>query len=191
MTPSEAAKLLDLPVDATPEQLEARFLELRTRLEDKVAKAPTPGLKAKYRESLEEITIAFEALTLAADASALPMLNKQSAVSRQPSAPPVGGVPPPREASPKPAAKKSGGGKEFIVVAVIALAVLGAGGWWVMKRSEENETKARLAAEAKAEADHQAQVAKEKAERDAQLAKEKAEQEKLAQAAAEKAEKER
>ena len=49
MTPHEAAKLLDLPVDATPEQIETRFNELRAKLEDKVVKAPTPGLKAKYR----------------------------------------------------------------------------------------------------------------------------------------------
>ena len=56
MLPAEATKLLDVPADASPEQLEARFHELRSKLEDKIAKAPTPGLKAKYRESLEEIT---------------------------------------------------------------------------------------------------------------------------------------
>ena len=67
MSPIEAAKLLDLPADATPDQLEARFNELRRKLEDKIARAPTPGLQAKYRESLAEITTAFETLTLAAD----------------------------------------------------------------------------------------------------------------------------
>jgi hypothetical protein len=56
MTAADAAKILDLPPDATPEQLETRFNELRAKLEDKIAKAPTPGLKAKYRESLDEIT---------------------------------------------------------------------------------------------------------------------------------------
>jgi hypothetical protein len=49
MSPADAAKILDLPADATPEQLEARFQELRAKLEDKIAKAPTPGLKVKYR----------------------------------------------------------------------------------------------------------------------------------------------
>lgn len=34
MTPTEAAKLLDLPAEASPEQLETRFNELRARLED-------------------------------------------------------------------------------------------------------------------------------------------------------------
>jgi hypothetical protein len=192
MTPHDAAKILDLPVDATPEQIETRFNELRAKLEDKVAKAPTPGLKAKYRESLEEITTAFETLTLAADASSLPVLQRQRTEDIGPKtakpAAPVGGVPPPREASPSPASprKKSGGG-EFLIVAIIALAVLGAGGWWVMKTRAENAEKARLAVE------HAQKAAAEKAEaeRQAQLAKEKAEQEKLAQVAAEKAEKER
>jgi hypothetical protein len=146
MLPTEAAKLLDLPLDATPEQLEARFLELRARLEDKIAKAPTPGLKAKYRESLEQITTAFESLTLAADGSALPVIQKQSAGSGQPS---VGGPASPRAATPVPSTpalkKKSGGGKEFIIVALIAVAVLGAGGWWVMQLRAE---KAAAAAEA-------------------------------------------
>jgi len=36
MTPSEAAKFLEVATDATPEQLEARFLELRRKLEDKM-----------------------------------------------------------------------------------------------------------------------------------------------------------
>ncbi len=67
MSPFEAAKILDLPAGVTTEQIEARFLELRRKLEDKIAKAPTPGLQAKYRESLQEITTAFETLTLAAD----------------------------------------------------------------------------------------------------------------------------
>src|SRR6478736_7601180 len=124
MSPVEAAKILDLPVDAAPEQIETRFNELRAKLEDKIAKAPTPGLKAKYRESLDDITAAFEALTLAADSSSLPIRNKQSAVSSQPAASGVGGVLPPRGASsPAPAPKKSGG-KEFLIVAFIAVAVL-------------------------------------------------------------------
>jgi hypothetical protein len=52
MSPVEAAKLLEVAPDCTPEQIEARFLELRAKLEDKIAKAPTPGLKDKYRATL-------------------------------------------------------------------------------------------------------------------------------------------
>src|SRR6478735_2232428 len=86
MTPAEAAKLLELPADATPEQLEARFLDLRRKLEDKVAKAPTPGLQAKYRETLVLVTTAFETLTLAGDSDSLPMLRRAS-VTAAPTAP--------------------------------------------------------------------------------------------------------
>ena len=159
MSPAEAAKLLEVPADATPEQLEARFLELRTRLEDKIAKAPTPGLKAKYRESLDQITVAFETLTLAADGSALPVLQKQSAVISQPSA---GGPASLRAATPAPGAPapKKSGGKEFVFVALIAVAVLGAGGWWVMKTRAEKAEAARIAAEAKAEQERKAEEAR-------------------------------
>ena len=204
MTPAEAAKLLDLPVDATPEQLEARFLDLRRKLEDKVAKAPTPGLQAKYRESLTQITTAFESLTLAADSSTLPVLQRQKTEDGGPktaSGPstPGGGVPPPRGTSPsspllhtpQSVVRTPKSNKEFIIVALIAVAVLAGGGWWVMKTRTENEAKLRLAAELKAEAEHQAQLAREKAEHQAQLTREKAEQDKLAKEAAEKAEKER
>ncbi len=148
MTPFEAAKILDLPADATPEQIEARFNELRARLEDKIAKAPTPGLKAKYRESLDGITTAFETLTLAADSSTLPVLAKQRPEDGGRKAE-GGAATRPREPAPakaKGSARKSG--KEFVVVALIAVAVLGAGGWWVMKTKAENAERARLAAEA-------------------------------------------
>ena len=68
MTPADAAHLLGIDATSSPEQLEARYQELRAKLEDRIARAPTPGLKEKYRASLAEITTAFETLTLAADA---------------------------------------------------------------------------------------------------------------------------
>jgi hypothetical protein len=162
MPPAEAAKLLDLPVDASPEQLEARFLELRTKLEDKIAKAPTPGLKAKYRESLDAITTAFETLTLAADSSSLPVTTKQRTDDggRSTASSPTPG---PQTQNPRPAARKSGG-KEFALVAVIAVTLLAVGGWFVMKTRAENAETVRLAAEQKAE--NERQVAAAQAEKD-------------------------
>ncbi|MDP2137125.1 MAG: PEGA domain-containing protein, partial [Candidatus Didemnitutus sp.] len=124
-------------------------------------KAPTPGLQAKYRESLAEITTAFETLTLAADSSSLPVLKKESGDRSQE----TGGSASPRAGSPggaslddsrtsaRPqatAGKKKSSSKEFALVAVIAVAVLGAGGWFVMKTRTEN---AEAAQAAKTEAD--------------------------------------
>lgn len=159
MTAAEAAKLLDLGVDATPEQLESRFQELRRRLEEKIAKAPTPGLQAKYRSSLAEVTAAFETLTLAADASLLPMLNRAGAVGGTTPASTVASAAAASPAAPQPpparpvAPRKAPHAREFALVAVIAVLVLAAGGWYVMKVRADKaerlrvETEQRLAAE--------------------------------------------
>lgn len=162
MTLIEAARLLEIAPDATPDQLEKRFLELRSRLEDKIAKAPTPGLQAKYRTSLAQITEAFELLTLAADSSTLPVLQR-AAPSAAVQSPPS---PPPSSPSPGTAPKKKSGSKEFILVAMIAIAVLGAGGWWVMKSRAEHAENVRLETAAKAAADQK--LAEEKAAAEAE-----------------------
>lgn len=155
MTPTEAANLLEISPESTPEQLEARFLELRTKLEDRIAKAPTPGLKAKYRESLDEITTAFETLTLAADSSSLPVLNRNTP-------PPASTTPPPSAATPEPTAtitpkprKQKSGSKEIVLVALVAVLLLGGGGWWLMQVRAENAEKARIAAEEQRLADEE------------------------------------
>lgn len=200
MSPADAAKLLDLPADASPDQLEARFNELRRKLEDKIARAPTPGLQAKYRESLAEITTAFETLTLAADSSTLPITQKQGSTGpgvaddARARATPTN----PGPSTPAKASHRKSGGKEFVVVALIAVAVLGAGGWWVMKIRAENAEKARVAAEAIAAAEAKAAAEKAEQERKAEEAKLAAEAKRQAEeaekarlVAAEKAEQER
>ncbi|AOS45791.1 PEGA domain protein [Lacunisphaera limnophila] len=198
MSPTEAAKLLDLPEHATPDQLEARFQELRTKLEEKIGKAPTPGLKAKYRESLDEITLAFETLTLAADSSSLPVLQReqQRTEGRGQTTEGIRTHPDPA-GLPSPKKPKSGG-KEFALVAVIAVAVLGAGGWFVLKIRAENAEKARQVAAAQAEAERKAVIERAEAERKAEAehlataARQQAEEaEKTRLAAAAKAEQER
>lgn len=180
MSPTEAAKLLDLPPDSTSEQIEARFQELRAKLEDRIAKAPTPGLKEKYRQSLTDITQAFEALALAADSSALPVLQRQRTdanAEKTPSGtPPDSGFRP--QVSGLPAQKpKASSGKEFLVVAVIAVALLGFGGWWVMKNRAEERHRAEVVAAEKLEAEKQAAAAraKEIADKERAAAAEKAE----------------
>ncbi|MDP2136575.1 MAG: PEGA domain-containing protein [Candidatus Didemnitutus sp.] len=163
MTPIDAAKLLDLSADASPEQIQVRFLDLRAKLEDKIAKAPTPGLKEKYRTSLTQITEAFEILTIAADSSSLPILQRLD----EPAAT-VAGVadpgstraPSPSPGSPTPAAtlRRKSGGNEFLLVTLLAVALLAAGGWFIMKTRAENAEQVRIAAAAKAAADRDAEL---------------------------------
>jgi chemotaxis protein histidine kinase CheA len=180
MTPSEAAKLLELPVDSTPEKLEARFLELRARLEDKIAKAPTPGLKEKYRASLTDITAAFEILTLAADSGSLPVRERTSPAPAPTAAPgrSAPAAPAPDAARSSVAPGKASSSREFIVVALIAVLVLGGGGWWVVKTRAEAAERARQEAAAKVEQARQEAAAK--AELARQEAATKAEAERLA-----------
>ena len=168
MNALDAAKLLEVASEATPEQIETRFLELQAKLEDKIAKAPTPGLKVKYRESLAEITTAFETLTLAADSSTLPVLRRESESRGQ--KPETGSSSLPSAANRPPVAKRSAG-REFALIGVIAVAVLGAGGWWVMKTRAENAEKERTAAAQKAATEEKAALEKKQAE-DARVAKE-------------------
>ncbi|MDZ4797702.1 MAG: hypothetical protein SGI92_06030 [Bryobacteraceae bacterium] len=148
MTSTDAAKLLELPLDASPEQLEARFLELRTKLEGKIAKAPTPGLQAKYRESLALVTTA--ANTLAKDTGgSLPTTQR-----RDPTPPPsdsisaqnVGAVRPARQG-----ASNFARGEVF-VVAGLALILLVAGAWYWRMTEIEFADRVRLEAEAERQA---------------------------------------
>jgi formylglycine-generating enzyme required for sulfatase activity len=82
MTPHDARALLELPADATPDQVEQRFLELRKRLEEKIAGALTPTLRTRYEKSLAEITRAYETLVLAADGAELPVLTQTNEESQ-------------------------------------------------------------------------------------------------------------
>ena len=170
MTADHAAKILELAPHATPEEIASRYDELRTRLEDRIAKAPTPGLKEKYRHALDELTQAVETLTLAADTAHLPVLRRgeaaASGASRAVAPAPAPAVPAPQEsrAGTPPPQKKHGRGTEFALVALIAVLVLGAGGWWVMKTRADNAERARLESLAKAEADRVAALEKRRAE---------------------------
>ena len=92
MSPADAARLLELPANATPAQIEARFRELRAAMEDKIAKALTPGLQQKYQAAFAETTTAFETLILAADTASMPGLAHLSSAPA-PSAPRLPSLP--------------------------------------------------------------------------------------------------
>lgn len=121
MTAAEAAKLLDLAPGTAPEQIEARFADLRAKLEDKVAKAPTPGLRDKYRSSLALVTSAFETLTLNADTDSLPSLRRGSAATPSPARTPPPATPPPASTATQSAAAPSLSGPGSLTVALMHL----------------------------------------------------------------------
>lgn len=66
MTADRAHEILGAGPGASAEERRRLFDEKREIVERKLAAAPTPGLKAKYRETLEELTRAFELLEIAA-----------------------------------------------------------------------------------------------------------------------------
>ena len=75
MTPEEAIKILGLPEKATAKEREEIFRSQRTKLEQKLAQAPTLGLQNKYREVLRRLEEAYETLELLNDESDLPALK--------------------------------------------------------------------------------------------------------------------
>lgn len=153
MTRDEASAILELSPHATPAERAAQYDMLRRQLEDKLARAPTPGLREKYRTSLKQLEEAVAILSQTDDSAALPVLQKQAAASKEPATggpAPVISTPSSRLHAPRPAGRKSGS-REFALVAVIAIIVLAGGGWFVLKTRAENAEKARLAAAAKAE----------------------------------------
>lgn len=167
MTQAEAFQLLDLPNTAGPQEIEARFNELRSALELKITQAATPGLEAKYRSALSEVTTAFETLTLAADSASLPVLGKIAPAGSVPSSPSGNETAHSSAPSRRPSAR---------LMVLLAVTVLVAGGFgWSHWQEQRNEA-LRIAAAHQAEADR---LAREQAEAD-RLAREQAEQERLA-----------
>jgi hypothetical protein len=63
MTPQEARQLIGLEGRFTPEELEAAARRRFQELESKIQRAPTPGLKDKYRRTLVQLEEAWEVLS--------------------------------------------------------------------------------------------------------------------------------
>lgn len=146
MTIQEAARLLSVDPALAPDKLEGRFLELRRRLEDQIAKAPTPGLQAKYRASLADVTEAFETLVLAANSNDLPMLRPaELSPSSIETTPNVVAAIPPAKTGKRPSQRR-----EMILMATLAVLLFVVGGWWIVKTRAEAKEKARIEAEEKA-----------------------------------------
>ena len=75
MKPEDAIKILGLQEGATPDERADAFKSQRTKLEQKLVQAPTPGLQNKYREALRRLEEAYETLELLNGNSDLPALR--------------------------------------------------------------------------------------------------------------------
>ncbi len=173
MTLAEAHHLLDLPETASTEEAKARFQELRHALEEKIANAATPGLAARYRATLVEITTAYETITLAADATSIPALGKVASAALSPSL---------RANSAGPAAAHSVRRRptRLLVLFAVTLFLAGASGWWHWQ--EQRSEALRLAVARQAETERLDRLAREQAEQE-RLAAERKRQEEQAELA--------
>jgi hypothetical protein len=75
MKVDDAYEILGLKSDASEAERHDAFRLLQTKLEDKLGRAPTPGLKEKYRASLLKLEQAIEVIELSMDGADLPMLR--------------------------------------------------------------------------------------------------------------------
>jgi hypothetical protein len=101
-----ALRALDLPPDAGPDAVRARYQELVSDYQIRLTNAPTPDLKMRYTRRLEELRHALEVLEPAAAAAAAPVEAGNLPASRPVDAPVgvAGGFAAPPAAPPHPSA---------------------------------------------------------------------------------------
>lgn len=180
LTSERASEILGVDASASSEERHRVFQEKRTILEKKLGSAPTGGLKAKYRASIDELERAFELLELAqtkADLGVIrpvlvsaksPASERSLSAAPHPAASSPGG--PNAASSPK---NRVGGRDVWMGFAAVALVVVALGGWfWKANadRAAEESRQLELAKqEAIARATHDAAEKKAAEERAAQL----------------------
>ena len=171
----EAYRLLGLSSDANEQQRHEAYEAQQQALREKIAKAPTPGLRVKYESGLETLQQAIEVVEESLDDSALPVLQPQLTEGKTEAK----GLPPEMIASaaasaPAPNTVQAPGSKGYtkeIIIAVILVAACVAGGYFYWQHTEDLRIKEeqrieneRLAAEKKA-AEEKAAAEKAGAER--------------------------
>lgn len=136
MTNQEALKILSVPEQATPDEIERQFTAMRTKIEEKIVKSPTPGLKERYRRALNELRTARDLLLTGSGGAELPLTRRglsstpasAAAIPSQPSVAPATPKPEPTTAAaPVSAAEGVGVGRMLLLGACIV--ALGAIAW--------------------------------------------------------------
>lgn len=159
MKTEEAYKVLGLDSDASEAVRHNAFRQLQGRLEAKISKAPTPGLKEKYRASLVKLEEAIEVIELAADGGDLPMLRPDyeggdEGVSVEPAAHSVEKATSAKvdqtvrgaaQVTVKKSKSTGGNVKEILIAVLVVLLLIGAGtGWWLGYESPRRAEAGRL-----------------------------------------------
>jgi len=153
----KAYETLVVDPSATETERHEAFLTQRKKLEAKLAKAPTPGLAQKYRDSLARMEQAIEVIELAADGGDLPALRPDYETKVETTAEPVeqqsrsSEQAVVKQVKAKPSVKSSGvgNGKEILIAAVVVLLLIGAGaGWWFGYESPRRGEAGRLVTKA-------------------------------------------
>lgn len=147
----EAYDILGLNPDSSEAERHDSFRRLQGKFEEKLGRAPTPGLKEKYRLSLLKLEEAIEVVELSADGGDLPLLRPDyeesgvedvSSESSSPATPAadktskvegVESAPTQQRTQKVASAGSSAGGqrKEILVAVLVVLLLIAAGaGWW-------------------------------------------------------------
>ena len=135
MTPDEARTLLSLNAEASSAQRLEAHARLKGELETKLGRAPTEGLKAKYRDAITRLDQAIEVLEIAGMGADLPAL----APSRPLAAPAAVPAPTASAMSARPQLV-SPPSKTPMYLAITAAAVIAVGGvgWFMHHQSTRN-----------------------------------------------------
>jgi FHA domain-containing protein len=136
----EAAALLGLPATASPYEVSARYEELSRDLQEKLASARTPNLRATYERNLQEIRQAGErlapgfapAVSTADLPSAQPVVVAEASESL---------FEPPRAVAPREAAASAPAGPSSITTtaAAVVVVMLGLTGYFLMSKQKNDK----------------------------------------------------
>jgi hypothetical protein len=161
MSPSDAAALLGVSPEATPDEVRRRYESLHNDFRVRLTNAPTPALKKTYQKSLVDLQAALEVLA----PGGMPLSLDLPTVDP---APVTSASPAPRPAA-RPAARSTAPGdglaaarlpRAMVIAVLVAAVMAGACAWLVITRGDVlREARASQVARAQLQATHDAMVA--------------------------------
>jgi hypothetical protein len=144
MNLEDAHQLLGVNAGSSELECKQAYDVLREKIETKLAKAPTSGLKEKYRASLRQVEEAYEILDSSADGGVLPVTTAPAFVPAPEGEPAVESAGP--ETMAAPAQGRRTYGSEITTLAVAVIIALFVGIWFLTGSSDEEVVTANLPA---------------------------------------------